>query len=374
MTPFFCKGCFLTWLKNWVLLIVLLKSCVFWKHYFIVFSAKHSFSNSKIVCRKITKFMKNSGLVLNVAKWIFLCLFFFQVFIFIVVCFWCVWHSSKSVKNVCFPSFLGLLWVAYSCWFGFGRFRCSCVSCVWFPCLCCFVSVLFALFLFCCWIVLGVGSCSVVFVVFFCFFVSCFCFGGFKGQVRWPKGPPHLALNPPYFLFVFFVFVFFLAFLSVFAFARKNPCFPPKKGIFGFFLSVSLCFSLASFGPPLFALSLSFSLSLSLSCSFLSSFLSVSHFAISLLFFLFVLFAFLFQDVTFLLFVLLVVLFCFESSCWISFCFASCFLLLLFFCFCCFAICFLIFGNISKTSLKKWKLQKQKKWKMQTNGHFDKSS
>ena len=50
---------------------------------------------------------------------------------------------------------------------------------------------------------------------FFVIFVFCslFCFflGGFKGQVRWPKGPPHLALNPPnlfLFFFVFFGFVF----------------------------------------------------------------------------------------------------------------------------------------------------------------------
>ena len=49
----------------------------------------------------------------------------------------------------------------------------------------------------------------------FCFFFCLFCFfGGFKGQVRWPKGPPHLALNPPYFLFLlFFVFVFFFCFV-----------------------------------------------------------------------------------------------------------------------------------------------------------------
>ena len=57
--------------------------------------------------------------------------------------------------------------------------------------LCCvaFVSVLFALllvlwlfcFLFCFFL------CFVCFVFLFCFI------GGFKGQVRWPKGPPHLA-------------------------------------------------------------------------------------------------------------------------------------------------------------------------------------
>ena len=44
---------------------------------------------------------------------------------------------------------------------------------------------------------------------FFCFF--CLFFGGFKGQVRSPKRPPHLALNPPYFLF----FVCFLEGLRV---------------------------------------------------------------------------------------------------------------------------------------------------------------
>ena len=36
---------------------------------------------------------------------------------------------------------------------------------------------------------------------FFCFFFVFFCFfvvfvGGFKGQVRWPEGPPHLTLKP----------------------------------------------------------------------------------------------------------------------------------------------------------------------------------
>ena len=52
-------------------------------------------------------------------------------------------------------------------------------------------------------------------------------FGRFKGQVRWPKGPPHLALNPPFLFFGLFVF-FFFCFL-VFAFARKK-LFPPQKG------------------------------------------------------------------------------------------------------------------------------------------------
>ena len=43
--------------------------------------------------------------------------------------------------------------------------------------------------------------CVVFLVSFGCFFV-----GGFKGQVRWPKGPPRLALKPS--LFVLFCFCF----------------------------------------------------------------------------------------------------------------------------------------------------------------------
>ena len=67
-----------------------------------------------------------------------------------------------------------------------------------------------------------------IFAVFFGFFFSlffwfllfvlfffCVFFGGFKGQVRWPKGPPHLALNPPYFFSVFFFVFFFLEGLRV---------------------------------------------------------------------------------------------------------------------------------------------------------------
>ena len=46
------------------------------------------------------------------------------------------------------------------------------------------------------------------------FFVVCF-FGGSKGQVRWPEGPPHLALNPPY-LFIFFWFFVCVCFFFVF--------------------------------------------------------------------------------------------------------------------------------------------------------------
>ena len=39
-----------------------------------------------------------------------------------------------------------------------------------------------------------------------CFFVVSFLFflfGWFEGQVGWPEGPPHLALNPPFFVIYF---------------------------------------------------------------------------------------------------------------------------------------------------------------------------
>ena len=50
---------------------------------------------------------------------------------------------------------------------------------------------------------------GVLFVFWPPYFSSVF-FGGLKGHVRWPEGPPHLALNPPYFVCCF---VFFLCFL-----------------------------------------------------------------------------------------------------------------------------------------------------------------
>ena len=98
-----------------------------------------------------------------------------------------------------------------------------------------------------------------LFVFCCCFFCFVCLFGGFKGQVRWPKGPPHLALNPPYF--------FFVPLLSLLLI--EKPCFPPKRAFFVYFL----CFSF--FLPqPFLTCSFSVSLSLSLSCScLLSSFL-----------------------------------------------------------------------------------------------------
>ena len=112
-----------------------------------------------------------------------------------------------------------------------------------------------------------------IFCCFCCFCFLCF-FGGFKGQVRWPEGPPHLALSPPYlfiYLFIYFCFCFccFCSF-PFFAFNRKT-LFLPLKRAFLYIFCVSLSFSLNLFWPSPFPVSLS--LSLSCSCSFLSFFL-----------------------------------------------------------------------------------------------------
>ena len=77
LTPFFGKRCFLTWLKKWVLLTVFLKSCVFLKTLFLLcFQQNTAFQKQKLYVEKNRKFMKNSGLFLNMAKWCFLGLFF----------------------------------------------------------------------------------------------------------------------------------------------------------------------------------------------------------------------------------------------------------------------------------------------------------
>ena len=77
--------------------------------------------------------------------------------------------------------------------------------------------------------------------------------GGFKGQVRWPKGPPYLALNPPYFLFCLFVFLlclFFVLFVFVFVWrvqgsgevAQMATSLGPKPSIFFVFFCVCVIF------------------------------------------------------------------------------------------------------------------------------------
>ena len=108
--------------------------------------------------------------------------------------------------------------------------------------------------------------------MFLVFVFVCFCFWGFKGQVRWPKGPPHLALNPPH--FCYFSFIFFVIFLSLLL--VEKPSFSPKQGILVILQCLPL-FLLGLFASPFFTVSFSVSVSLSLSLSlvlfFLPSFL-----------------------------------------------------------------------------------------------------
>ena len=71
--------------------------------------------------------------------------------------------------------------------------------------------------------------------VFFCFFCLVFffgvSFGGLKGHVRWPEGPPHLALNPPYLFFCFcFVFVFLFFFVLFFCWEGLRVRWGGPKG------------------------------------------------------------------------------------------------------------------------------------------------
>ena len=87
----------------------------------------------------------------------------------------------------------------------------------------------------------------------FLFFPFLFFFGRFKGQVRWPEGPPHLALNPPYFCFFWFL-LFFLVSLS---FLTDKPCF--LRALLFIFKCLPLFLS-KPFWPPHFSFSLSLSL------------------------------------------------------------------------------------------------------------------
>ena len=65
--------------------------------------------------------------------------------------------------------------------------------------------------------------------------------------MRWPKGPPHLALNPPYFVFVLFL-LFFCFFFVFFCFglflldglrsgevAQRATSLGPKPSLFIYF-------------------------------------------------------------------------------------------------------------------------------------------
>ena len=96
--------------------------------------------------------------------------------------------------------------------------------------------------------------CLLIFPFFFFLYLLflCFCyfllfyFWGFKGQVRWPEGLPHLALNPP-FMFCFFCF-FFGGGLRVRWGGPKGhltwPLSPP------YFVVLCFCFPLFAVFPP----------------------------------------------------------------------------------------------------------------------------
>ena len=151
--------------------------------------------------------MKNSGLFLNMTKWCFLGGLFFWGFNIKRFVFGVSGIVSKVLKMVVFffpifGFFLGWLIVVHLGLEGLGVF--VSLVLVFLFCLA-FVSVLFALFL-----VLWLNVVFFLFVFLLSFVFVCF-FGGFKGHVGWPEGPPHLALNPFFcFCFSFVLFSFFV--------------------------------------------------------------------------------------------------------------------------------------------------------------------
>ena len=197
----------------------------FWKHYFYsAFSKTQLFKSKNGMLKQKQKLWKIVGCFWTWQNGAFgVC--FFWGFNVIVVCFGVFGIVPEVLKCLFFFQFFGLLWGGLFLFTlgleGLGVF----VFLVFVFVFCvAFVSVLFALFLFCCWIVFW---CWFLFCFCFCFFLLVFVFLFFlflfflfcffwrvKGQVRWPKGPPHLALNPLFwFLFyIFFVFCYFFFF------------------------------------------------------------------------------------------------------------------------------------------------------------------
>ena len=140
---------------------------------FIVFSANTTFQKQKLHAEKQNIYEK-LWVVFEHGQMVFWGLFFWG-FNVIVVCFCCVWHSSRSVKNVClvFPSFGAFVGWFILLYFGFGRFRCFCGFCVCF-CFFCVVFVFVSSFVVGFVLVL-VLVLFFVFFVFFFFFFLVFC-------------------------------------------------------------------------------------------------------------------------------------------------------------------------------------------------------
>ena len=152
---------------------------------------------------------------------------FWVCFFEVLVLLWFVFGVFGIVPGVlkmlvCFSQFFGLLWGGLFLLIlgleGLGVF--VFLVFVFFVLLLflfcfCFVCFVFVLLLdwFWCWFLFCFCFCF-----FVCSFVFCSCifyFLLFNGQVRWSKGPPHLALNPPYFFcFWFLLFFFVLLFLE----------------------------------------------------------------------------------------------------------------------------------------------------------------
>ena len=91
-----------------------------------------------------------------------------------------------------------------------------------------------------------------------------------------------LGPKPSKFIYFLFFLVCFCSFPFLCFVIQKKPCFPPRKGHFCLFLSVSLCSSLAFFGLPLFQF---FFLCLSLLLVLFPSFLSLFCFLVFVSFF-----------------------------------------------------------------------------------------
>ena len=132
---------------------------------FIEFSEKQSSCNTNTVCKQKTEDDEKKWVVFEHGKRVFFCLFLFQALM--SLCF-LPGKVARVLKMLVLLPFFALCGVAYSCLFGFGRFRCFCVSCLCFSFCCWFCFYLFALF--CLWLDVVVSVSvfvSFVLVVFF---------------------------------------------------------------------------------------------------------------------------------------------------------------------------------------------------------------
>ena len=281
---------------------------------------------------------------------------FFQVLMFLLFVFCVFGKVAKVLKMlVFFSQFFWLLGVAYSCLFGFGRFRCFCVSCF------CFLLFRFCFRLF----------CSVFVLLLDCFGVcSCFCFF-----------PLFLVL----FLFVLvccalFVLecfcIFFFLLLSLFGlllfcslcfleWSRCCSCFVIFWLVLLVFVFVSLCLfpSVSHENHCVPAILVFF---------YKKKWISVSHF--SFWFLLFVLFCLL--SVSSCSFVLCLCFFLTLNHNIIFLGFASSFLVVFLFLLLWYFVIFWILATYQKTSLKKLEIPKTPKMKNaeKKNWRFHKSS